>query len=116
MALLTTVPGPFAARVLAARLGSEGILWELRGGLDGPYPVGAVQVLVASGDLRTAQELLLADEIDSIEVHDDDLDDPDGGDAGDGAVGPAPASLWFVLLAIVSVPVLSLGRIVVAGF
>ena len=106
MALLTTVATPFAARVLAARLGAEGILWELRGNLDGPYPVGAVQVLVASTDLGDAQELLLADEIDSIGCGDDDGDDPEVALA-------APAALWVVLLSIVAVPALSLGRIIV---
>ena len=109
MALLTTVANPFGARVLAARLGSEGILWELRGNLDGPYPVGAVQVLVASADLGDAQELLLADEIDAIDPSDDDPDDPDGPDVA----LAAPAALWVVLLSIVAIPALSLGRIIV---
>lgn len=109
MALLTTVPGSFAARVLAARLGSEGIVWELRGNVDGPYPVGAVQVLVPATELRDARELLLADEIDAIDTTHDD--DPDGADPE--SASPAPAALWLVLLAILSVPALSLGRIIV---
>jgi hypothetical protein len=109
MALLTTVSGPFPARVLAARLGSEGFVWELRGNVDGPYPVGAVQVLVAASELRDAQELLLADEIDAIDIGDDDDDDDD--DGADAA--PAPPALWLVLVAIVSVPAFSLGRIIV---
>ena len=108
MALLTTVPGAFPARVLAARLGSEGFLWELRGNVDGPYPIGAVQVLVAASELRDAQELLLADEIDAI-----DTSGEDGDDEADGPAAPAPVALWLVLLAIVSVPALSLGRILV---
>jgi hypothetical protein len=110
MALLTTVPGAFPARVLAARLGSEGFLWELRGNVDGPYPIGAVQVLVAASELRDAQELLLADEIDAIDTTGADEDDE-----ADGPVGAAPVALWLVLLAIVSVPALSLGRIL-AGY
>jgi hypothetical protein len=109
MALLTTVPGAFPARVLAARLGSEGFLWELRGNVDGPYPIGAVQVLVAASELRDAQELLLADEIDAIDTSGDDADD--GG--VDGPAAAAPVALWLVLLAIVSIPALSLGRILV---
>ena len=114
MALLTTVPGSFAARVLAARLGSEGIVWELRGNVDGPYPVGAVQVLVPAGELRDARELLLADEIDAIDTAGCDDEDEDGGGrtAGEPATR-APAALWFVLLAILSIPALSLGRIIV---
>lgn len=111
MALLTTVPGSFPARVLAARLGSEGIVWELRGNVDGPYPVGAVQVLVPSSELRDARELLLADEIDAIDAAGLDEDDDDVGP--DERALPAPPELWLVLLAIVSIPVLSLGRIIV---
>ena len=113
MALLTTVPGAFAARVLAARLGSEGFLWELRGNVDGPYPIGAVQVLVAAADLREAQELLLADEIDAIDTTGPDEEDDRADEAGDGPLARAPVALWLVLLAIVSVPALSLGRILV---
>jgi hypothetical protein len=110
MALLTTVPGSFPARVLAARLGSEGFLWELRGNVDGPYPIGAVQVLVAASELRDAQELLLADEIDAIESGAGDVES-DG--QVDGPPASAPVALWLVLLAIVSVPALTLGRILV---
>ena len=62
---LTRVPDSFHARVLAARLGSEGILTQLRGGIDTPYPMGDVAVLVAEADLELARELLLVDEIES---------------------------------------------------
>jgi hypothetical protein len=55
--LLTTLD-QFEARVLVARLGAEGILWELRGGHDGPYPMGPVHVYVAADDLPQAQELV----------------------------------------------------------
>ena len=112
MALLTTVPSAFPARVLAARLGSEGILWELRGNVDGPYPIGAVQVFVTAAELRDAQELLLADEIDAIDTSVSDDDDPDDDGSVDQSLR-APTALWLVLLAIVSVPALSLGRIIV---
>jgi hypothetical protein len=61
MVRLATVPDPFSARVLAARLGAEGLLWELRGG-DGPYPIGPVHVFVPERDLRAAQEVLAAAE------------------------------------------------------
>ena len=46
MVRLATVQSGFEAKVLAARLGAEGIVWELRGGVDGPYPMGPVTVLV----------------------------------------------------------------------
>jgi hypothetical protein len=56
---------PFEAKVLAARLGAEGIVWEYRGNVDGVYPIGAVDVLVAEGDLDRARELLLVDEVEA---------------------------------------------------
>lgn len=54
----------FEAQLLAARLGAEGMMWELRGG-SSVYPVGWVDVLVASDDLERARELLLSDEIEA---------------------------------------------------
>lgn len=110
MVLLTTVPNAFTAKVLAARLGSEGLLWELRGNVDGPYPVGVVQVLVAADDLVTARELLLADEIEAS--YDEGWDDD--ADAGGAGALRAPVSLWFVVLGIVSISLVSLGRLVIA--
>jgi hypothetical protein len=59
--LLTTLD-QFEARVLAARLGAEGVLWELRGGHDGPYPMGPVHVFVEAADLERAQELVASTE------------------------------------------------------
>ena len=57
--------GTFHARVVAARLGSEGIVTQLRGNVDGPYPMGSVEVLVTEDDLEAARELLLADEVEA---------------------------------------------------
>ena len=57
--------GTFHARVVAARLGSEGIVTQFRGTVDGPYPMGSVEVLVTEDDLEAARELLLADEVES---------------------------------------------------
>jgi hypothetical protein len=57
--------GAFHARVVVARLGSEGIVTQLRGNVDGPYPMGSVEVLVTQDDLAAARELLLADEVES---------------------------------------------------
>jgi hypothetical protein len=67
--------GTFHARVVAARLGSEGIVTQLRGNVDGPYPMGSVEVLVTQDDLVAARELLLADEVESSfdEVADEEL-------------------------------------------
>jgi hypothetical protein len=65
--------------VIAARLGSEGIVTQLRGGIDSPYPMGAVEVLVGEDDLEDATELLLADDLESafdeVVDLDEELDD-----------------------------------------
>ena len=46
MVRLATVGSSFHARVIAARLGSEGIVTNLRGNVDGLYPVGDIHVYV----------------------------------------------------------------------
>jgi hypothetical protein len=58
MVRLLTTSGSFEAKVIAARLGAEGVVWELRGGHDGPYPMGPVHVYVHERDLQTAREML----------------------------------------------------------
>ena len=91
MVRLATVHSTFHARVIAARLGAEGMVTELRGNVDGIYPMGDVHVFVASEDLPEAQELLLVDEVES--AFDEDGDgDLDGG---------APRELWIFLVAVV---------------
>jgi hypothetical protein len=65
MVHLRTVHNSFHARVIAARLGADGIVTQLRGSVDGPYPVGDVSVWVAEDDVECASELLLADEIEA---------------------------------------------------
>ncbi len=65
MVRLATVNSSFHARVIAARLGAEGIVTELRGNIDGVYPMGDVHVYVGQDDLAEAQELLMADEVES---------------------------------------------------
>lgn len=65
MVHLLTVSSAFQARVLAARLGSEGIVTQLRGAVGGPYPVGDVVVFVDEGDADLARQLLLADEVEA---------------------------------------------------
>jgi hypothetical protein len=65
MVHLRTVQDAWEANVLAARLGSEGIVTQLRGNLSGPYPLGAVTVLVEAAQADLAAELLLADEVES---------------------------------------------------
>ena len=98
MVTVATTPNSFEARVIAARLGAEGIVWELRGGSDGPYPVGQFEVLVGREDYEVARELLLADEVEwAFE------DDPD-------EALRTPRELWFVLIAILLAAAFSIGR------
>lgn len=61
MVRLTTCTDAFEARLLAARLGSEGIVWSLRGAHDGPLAIGVVEVLVDADDYPTARALLDSD-------------------------------------------------------
>ena len=81
MVTLLRVRDAFHARVVVARLGSEGIVAQLRGA-DGPYPMGVVEVLVLADELEAAQALLLADEVESafadVDADADDDDDDDG--------------------------------------
>lgn len=93
MVPVTRVADAFHARVLAARLGSEGVVTQLRGGgVDGPYPVGDVEVLVSVEDLDLARGLLLADEVESAF---DDVDDEGP------AVGRSLLAPWIVLAVLI---------------
>lgn len=66
MVHLCTARGSFHARVIAARLGADGILAQVRGAVDGPYPIEReVEVLVPVDDLDVARELLLVDDIEA---------------------------------------------------
>ena len=94
MVRLATVASSFHARVIAARLGSEGIVTNLRGNIDGMYPMGDVHVYVDADDLPAATELLMLDEVESA------FDEPDDA-AADG--GPTPRELWIILGAILAI-------------
>lgn len=66
MVHLTTSPNPSHARIVAARLGSDGVLTELQGGSDTFHPVGGdVRVLVHEDDFELAREILLVEEVES---------------------------------------------------
>jgi hypothetical protein len=83
--------GSFHARVVAARLGSEGIVTQFRGNVDGPYPMGSVEVMVTEDDLEAARELLLADDVESsFDTVDDEAAAPE----------PVPAyRIWLLAAA-----------------
>jgi len=76
MVHLRTMPNAFGARVVAARLGADGIPTQLRGNLDGPYPFGGVSVWVTEHDAEEASELLLADEVEAAFVPHPDDEEP----------------------------------------
>ena len=65
MVRLMTAANAMQARIIAARLGSEGIVWEFRGSVDGPLALGPVEVLVDAEGLATAKEMLLVDDVES---------------------------------------------------
>lgn len=73
MVHVRTVSSVFHARVIAARLGADGIVTQLRGNVGGPYPFGEVSVWVGVDDADEASELLLADEVEAaFAPHPDD--------------------------------------------
>jgi hypothetical protein len=77
LAPLLTVHSGFHARIVAARLGADGIPVQLTGASDGPYPVGATTLWVLAGDLDEAQGLLLLDEAEWVLAAADDDDEDD---------------------------------------
>jgi len=99
MVRLATVSSSFHARVIAARLGTEGIVTDLRGNIDGLYPVGDVHVFVGEDDLPDAQEILMADDVESA------FDAPE-----ETVDFTAPPALWLVLGAILGIAAVIFAR------
>jgi hypothetical protein len=98
---LRTVQTAFHARVIAARLGADGIVTQLQGSIDGPYPLGDVSVWVAEDDAESAVELLMADEVESA------FDLPDEGEPWELARRPIVLGLTKTqLLAVFGIAVL----------
>jgi hypothetical protein len=97
MVPLTTAANPVAARIIAAHLGAEGIVWELRGNVDGPYPVGPVEVLVAEEDLDVARQVVVEQEPDDAPAHDQ--------------LARTPRELWVLLVTILIATLVLLGRL-----
>jgi hypothetical protein len=65
MVRLMTAANAMEARIIAARLGAEGIVWEFRGSVDGPLALGPVEVLVDVDGFESAKEMLLVDDVES---------------------------------------------------
>lgn len=107
MVHLVSVGNAFHARVIAARLGSDGILTELRGAIDGPYPgMGEVGVYVTADEVAVARELLLADEVESAF---------DAGSDVDAAPCRLPVlATWLAIFAVVAVATTWMARMLPA--
>jgi len=98
MVRLLTTYDVFEAKLVVARLGSEGVLWELRGGVDNAYPLGPVHVYVDEADLSVAHDVLAP-------VGDDEPDDDLGARRS-----PAALVASFIVLGILVV--ISVARLV----
>lgn len=111
MVKLTTVSTGFEAKLIAARLGSDGVVWQLRGNVDGVYPMGPVDILVSAEDLATAREILLADDgVDGTDGYDldEDLEEYSVADR-------APLALWVIVAALCSASALAVAHMVLNG-
>jgi hypothetical protein len=97
MSPLVTLGDRFEARVLVARLGADGILCQIRGEIDSPYPVGPVVVLVEDEHLPEARALLVLDAAEAA------LD-------GDTGSLPDQGVMWAVLAAPVVIGVFLMAR------
>jgi hypothetical protein len=96
MVPLAETQGEFQARVIVAKLGSAGILAEVRGA-SSVYPSLTAQVWVEATNYADARELVATDTDDVFAVAPDD-------------VAPAGASRWVLLR-----PVLMVVALVVLG-
>jgi hypothetical protein len=105
MTRLTSVYGSFGARVMAARLQSEGFDVQLRGPLDGPYAVtvgemARIDVFVPDEQAGEASLLLLVDEVDEA----DEFLDDDRPPIRDRRVPRWCVAVALVLLTVATVP------------
>jgi hypothetical protein len=105
MVPLTVVPTEFAGRVLVAKLGSAGIIAELRG-VSGVYPsvLDSPEVWVEAAEESDARELIRADTDDAFDAE----PHPEDGPPSRGSL-PAPARLALAAVALVLVVGVTLG-------
>jgi hypothetical protein len=115
----------FEAKVVTARLGADGILWELRGIVDSMYPLGGIDVLVPVTELEAARQSLLGQapigEAASVTAPRRGADEPVVAAAGDAGARPppragpaAPRRWWLTVAVILGVATFSATRIVAA--
>jgi hypothetical protein len=105
MTTVATAASAFQAKVIAARLGAEGIVWELRGNVDGMYPLGSIEVRVESDHEEVAREILMVDEVESAF---DETDREEPASASPSLAKRVPVLVLLALTVFVIMRVLSL--------
>jgi len=116
MVPLTTAANPLAARILAAHLGAEGIVWQLRGDVDGPYPVGPVEVLVPADDLELARAVVASADADPVAADDEPAMGADGGADAEVADGRGrPVRMLILVVGLLLVVLFTVGRLLFLG-
>ena len=116
MVPLTIAANPLAARILAAHLGAEGIVWQLRGNVDGPYPVGPVEVLVPADDLERARAVVASADSDPVVADEAPGLDVSGGTGGEVADRRGrPARMLILVVGLLLVVLFALGRVLFLG-
>jgi hypothetical protein len=99
---VATAASSFEARVIAARLGADGIVWQFRGSVDGPLALGGeVTVLVTEDDYEAARELLLADEVEAAFT---------GDGPATGGAGVGRSAGWLLVGAVIVAIVFAVAR------
>jgi hypothetical protein len=104
--LLTSVGGSFAAKVIVARLESEGIECEVRGAIDSPYALtmgdmARVDIYVPDEQLDDARMVLLVDDVDSAVIA-PSRPEPDDAPPGSRRVHWRLVAAVFILVAILT--------------
>jgi hypothetical protein len=116
MVPLTTAANPLAARILAAHLGAEGIVWQLRGNVDGPYPVGPVEVLVPADDLELARAVVASADIDPVAADDEPGMNVSGGAEAEVAHRRGrPVRMLILVVGLLLVVLFTVGRLLFLG-
>ncbi len=90
------VTSAFQARVVAARLGADGIPVQLTGSVDGPYPMGTTTLWVLAADELEARSLLLIDEAERCLPDAGDEDQDEQSQPGRARHGAVPLLLLAV--------------------
>ncbi len=102
MVVVDTVSTRFEADLLAAKLGANGILWEVRGGFQRMlmYPVGPLDVLVPVEEEEEARLVLSPDAEVSPDVVFEGQDPQDFAPGRSSPRAPSPAVRWMISLGV----------------